>query len=322
MSNREYYLEAIMGITRNLSAADLYPHQNRTNTDEKQKDYIFGSIFLVATVLGLIVNSILINYYRKHRRAWIHKFCFALAIVNLIYMLIRGVPTTILLLVPKLHVDEFSNLEEIINVLCYVVGAIETIILAAIFFVQYTNIFHPGWTLLNGPSTCWHRVTVLGIILCLFFFTPAYVLLLQRSHYLFIDELMFNLPLLMITVAVLCVHLATRVRFRRLKRGLVLEVIEKVQRDFKLVNIIATWRLIWFISTVLFLKYISEDHDKDIKYIPVQRVDVFICNLIVPMVEFTFLSCAMLCCDRDALDFTFRRRQREYATLNGSVSQR
>ena len=304
----------IMGTFGNTTA-DVNFSRDRTEK-EKIIDYICGSIFLLATVVGLIANTILIYYYQRYRTTWMHKFCYALAMVNWVYMIIRGVPTTILLLNPDLAIDKSDKLEEVINIMCYLDGSAETIILAAIIIVQHTNIFYPGWTLLNGPSTCWQRIIIAGIIVCFFFFAPALAFLfLNFKHYLFLDELMFNLPLLMIKVTSLCVYLATRVKFRRLESQLSMEVQEKVRREFKLVDILAIWCLIWFSCTLFFLKLVNDDGG-DLKYLPV-KIDIFICNQIVPMIEFTTVSCAMFCFDQGVWDFTFRGRQRQgYATLN------
>ena len=314
LTKNNHFQEMIMGTFGNTTA-DLNLNRDRTET-EKIIDYTCGPIFLITTVIGLIANTILIHYYQRHRTAWMHKFFYALAIVNWVYMIVRGVPTTIVLLNPDLALNKSDQLEEVINIMCYLDGSAETIILAAIIVVQHTNIYYPGWTLLNGPSTCWLRIIIAGITVCFFFFAPALAFLFVNfNNYVFLDELMFNLPLLMIKITSLCVYIATRIKFRSLERELSIEVQEKVRREFKLVDMLAIWCLIWFSCTVFFLKLVYKD-GKDLKYLPV-KIDIFICNQIVPMIEFTTVSCAMFWFDQGVWDFTFRGRRRQgYAILN------
>ena len=282
-----------MGAFRN-NAADVILEQNRTDKDK----IILSIIYLIITVLGLIVNSLLINYYRNNRRTWMHKFCYALAIVCWIYMMIRGVPTNILRFDPDLDVqlNKVHQLKETLSLLSYLGGAVAIILIAAIIVVQHTNIFYPGWTLLHGPSTCWKRIIIAGFALCFVLFAPAMVLVfLLFEHILFINSLIFNIPHLMIAIVSLCVYLATRLKFRKLERELSMEVREKIRREFKLVNVMAIGSLIFsFACSVVILKLIYEDKH-NIIYLQ-----------IVAMVEYTTVSCAMLWCDQDAWDFYFK----------------
>ena len=227
-----------------------------------------------------------------------HKFCYALALVYWIYMLVRGVPTNILLFDPDLTAkfDSIDQLKEILSLLSYVDGAVAIILIAAIIGVQHTNIFYPGWTLLNGPSTCWKRIIIAGFALCFVLFFPAMVFVfLHSKHTLFINSLIFNIPHLIIANASLCVYLVTRLKFRRMERELNMEVREKIWKEFKLVNVMAIGSVIFsFACSIIILKLIYED-DNNIIYLQ-----------IVAMIEYTTVSCAMFWCDQGAWDFYFK----------------
>ena len=293
-----------MDAFRNYTADDS---QNRTEAEREKIDYIFGWIYLVATVLGFIVNSLLINYYWRHNRTWKQKFYYALAIASWLYMMIKGVPETYILLSNRDHdgLDD-ENFNDIIFLFRNLDVVVQTIILAAIIFVQYTTIFHPGWTILNGPSTCWQRIIIVGVILCFVLFATAIPLDLRPGPGLDATVVIFHLTKLMLVIKSLCVYLATRIKFRRLERELSEEVQEKVRKEFKLVNyVMAIWFLIWIPYGVLY--HIL--HCLKSKYRGYLSIS--------GMIEFLSVSLAIFRCDHDVWEFTFKnRRRQEYTTLN------
>ena len=297
-----------MDAFRNYTAGEILS-QSRTEAERRKMDYIFGWIYLIATVLGFIVNTLLINYYWRHNRTWMQKFYYALAIASWLFMMTRGVPDTYILLSNLDHDNLVDmNFYDIIVLFSNLDVVVQTIILAAIIFVQYTNIFHPGWTILNGPSTCWQRIIIVGVILCFILFATAIpVTCLNLTEFnLFAAVTMVYLTKLMLVITSLCVYFATRIKFRRLERELSIEVQEKVRREFKLVNyVMAIWCFIWIPFGVSYpiLYYIKS---KYCSYLP-----------IVAMIEFLTVSCAILRCDHDVWEFTFKnRRRQEYTTLN------
>ena len=155
---------------------------NGTETDVIM-NYTCGAIFLVAVVTGLLVNTYLIYYYKKNRTSWSHRFYFRLAIAYWVYMIIRGVPTTYRLLDPSYSPDpsDHSNwskeLLEVVNIACYIDGAVITTFVAVIVMVQYKNIHDPGWTILHGSRSFW-KPAVIGLgSLYLAAFTAGLVLL-------------------------------------------------------------------------------------------------------------------------------------------------
>ena len=216
--------------------------------------------------------------------------------------MVRGVPTNIFLFDPDLaaDLDKVGQLKEILSLLSYVGGAVAIILIAAIIVVQHTNIFYPGWTLLNGPSTCWKRIIIAGFTLCFVLFVPAMVFVfLQSKHALFINSLIFNIPHLIIANASLCVCLVTRLKFRRMERELNMEVRKKIWKEFKLVNVMAIGSVIFSLAcSIIILKLIYKDDD-NIIYLK-----------ITAMFLYTTVSCAMLWCDQYAWDFYFKCMRR------------
>ena len=305
-----------MGIFGNCTMNGTRVH-NGTETDVIM-NYTCGGIFLVAVVTGLLVNTYLIYYYKKNRTSWSHRFYFRLAIAYWVYMIIRGVPTTYRLLDPNYspdpsdHSDWSKELLEVLNIACYIDGAVITTFVAVIVMVQYKNIHDPGWTILHGSRSFW-KPAVIGLgSLYLAAFTAGLVLLVtylaeygtnipdKMWHFY---KLLFEVPLLIITAVAPCVYLVTRVKFRPLEMELDVNTREKIGREFRLVHIMMVWNVVWFLATVTYL-VLSYFNTTQFHYSPGYYI-MFVCSNMEPLVQAVFIACSVFFSDSGVWESAF-----------------
>ena len=290
------------------------------STADEIMNYSCGVLFLIAVVIGVLVNSCLILYYRKNRSTWTHTCYFMLAIAYLVYDMIRGVPTTIRLLGPRIPSNvtassTFGKFLETLTILCYIDGAVITSVVALIVMVQYKNIHHPGSTLIHGPTRFRKRAIMVMGFLYLVNFTAGIVVL---AIYLKIDgtsipesiwhvyKLLFEVPLLLITAVAPCVYVVNRIKFRPLEQQLDADVRRMVRRDFKLVHIMVVWNGVWFVVTITYL--VLEFFDKSsFRNTPESRYIAFVCRKMEPLIQATFLACAILFNERVLRNYVLSR---------------
>ena len=318
-----------MGIFGNYTLANGTRIHNETETDVIM-NYTCGGIFLAAVVVGVLVNTYLIYYYKKRQTDWSHRFYFRLAIAYLVYMIIRGVPTTCRLLDPNYSPDTSDNsnwskeLLEVLNIACYIDGAVITTFVAVIVMVQYKNIHDPGWIILNDSRKFWKPIVIAISSLYLAAFTTSLVLLVTYlgedgttipDKIWHIYKLLFEVPLLIITAVAPCVYLVTRVKFRPLERQLDVNTRDKIRREFRLVHIMMVWNVVWFLATVTYLVLLYCDNN--FHYSPDYYIAVVCCDM-EPTIQAVFVACAIFFNDKGLRDSIFGRMTIEgYERING-----
>ena len=275
-----------------------------TQTDEIM-NYVCGGVLIVYMVVGLLLNSHLIHYYKANQPSWIDRYLLYISLARLVYILTSCVLVTYQLLndSPPTQVAALEWWEVILNVLSYfssfLLMALDTVVVT----IQYSNIHCPLWTIINGSNKVMKNVLIaIGVL-----FTGCYAaaIIYGQMHrgkesfnfpfpkHLVIDTAISIAPFLLLAPTIMCIYLTTWIRFWYQTGRIV--VGEIVKREFKLVSVLALSDILGSASFTVFLANMAMINEANICR---SLYTWCFSSTMVPMTVSTSVACYMLISER------------------------
>ena len=248
-----------------------------------------------ATFVSILVNPCLIYYYKRFRTSWIHRYYYFLSIAQLCYAIFRGIPFTYeLLLSPQPGSESWKWCSELMEIPAQLSSALVTTIVCVTVMVQYLNISHPLWTVINGTSQ-FRKYSILMIgSIYLTFYVPALVLLIvfrkenllfnnQSNIYKAVPNLMFCTPTILFTIFSSCLYVITRVKFLALNPGE--DQVEITRKEFRIINVFIGFGLVWMAFTIT--------HSVLIFFKGADDFIILVCGKMEVLVQRAVIACAI-----------------------------
>ena len=284
-----------------------------TKTDEMM-NYVCAGVLIGYMVVGLIVNLLLIYYYKDNRPSWIDRHLFYISLARPVFLTSSCILASYILLNDRdfSQIMSFRWWEIALNI----VGILSSVALISfdtvIVAMQYSNIHCPLWTILNGSS----KLIKSAVIIIGFLFAGCNTAAIiygqkNRNKEIFlvpllneavIDNAISTVPFIIVCSIVAVIYLATWIRFWY-QTGEI-RVARMVKREFKLVTMLVFSDIIGAASFVVFsvnLYILSKTNISQSVYI------WFFSGTFVPQTASMVVACYMVMSERGIREKLFGR---------------